>query len=80
MQNRYSPVRIRPTPHRFCLGDGIGRHDGLKIRWPNVAVPVRVRPRAQNRNPVITGFLNIVCYVEPIGIEPTTSALRTLRS
>ena len=30
----------------FCPDGGIGRHAGLKILWPGMAVPVRSRLRA----------------------------------
>ena len=29
-------------------GDGIGRHEGLKIPWAEMPVPVRVRPGLPN--------------------------------
>ena len=34
-----------PKVQKFCPGGGIGRHAGLKILWPEMAVRVQVPPR-----------------------------------
>ena len=40
-----------------CSNGGIGRHAGLKILWPVMAVPVRPRLRVQQRRFVVADLL-----------------------
>ena len=47
----YSPLTIGSGP-----GGGTGRRYGLKIRWPERAVPVQFRPRAPSSAMVSVGF------------------------
>ena len=42
-----SPVFRSSLKRKGCSNGGIGRHAGLKILWPVMAVPVRPRLRVQ---------------------------------
>ena len=72
----------RPSPRgAYCSNGGIGRHAGLKILWPAMAVPVRSRLRVPTKIPDdFNGRLGFLLLVRGRGPRARSRAAANRRS